>query len=643
MKSRLVKDQTGFALILVVLVLMGLGGVVLAGFSQEARQETYAQRYEHNERVLKEAKQALLMYAYNYPTNFPGRGPGRLPCPDTDDNGSPDPDIVTFCIFGGLAMVGRFPWDANGMDFYDARDASGERLWYAVSQNFNNFDPAGIINSNSVGTITIQDQNGSLIYDGAVAGVAAVIIAPGPAIRRDENDDGIYEYAQVRGSAAEQIDPRNYLDTFNGFDHSVFTNSESNTDDDGFILGQVVEPDPASPAANTIVVNDQVAVITAEEVIAMAEKATLQAYDNAIADYLANTTSIYPWLDSFVTNDLTEFDADIGSVRGRVPAVFNNYFEGAGEDIPFYTSETRFHIIPDPGARNPGDLIEFNPPQAFTDVSFDAGGDLLTSINAPYGPVTLYFWDGHDGITGGGVEDPNSPRDDIWELCTGNASATTLNPEDDCNRKTDGTFKTGADVSPELSDVWLAVYKVTITLNGAGRYTLPFADIVAPGPSSFRAATGGDNAYVFGLYDDAGGSFAISYEFDNDFRSGFDNLAFDTVDELAAGIVYYPELPAWAFSDDWHHSIQMAIAEDYKPDGNNADCTVNGCLVVNNLGGVNNDKVSLLVIAGEIDDLVDDGAAGFLDDLTAQFEAENDTSNITYDRRAGNDSVLVLQ
>ena len=32
----------------------------------------------------------------------------------------------------------------------------------------------------------------------------------------------------------------------------------------------------------------------------------------------------------------------------------------------------------------------------------------------------------------------------------------------------------------------------------------------------------------------------------------------------------------------------------------------------------------------------------FLMTLTAQFEAENDTFNITYDRRAGNDSVLVM-
>ena len=62
-----------------------------------------------------------------------------------------------------------------------------------------------------------------------------------------------------------------------------------------------------------------------------------------------------------------------------------------------------------------------------------------------------------------------------------------------------------------------------------------------------------------------------------------------------------------------------------------------------NLGGVNNDKISLLVIADQIDNLADNGAAGFLDDLTAQFEAENDTTNLIYDRRAGNDAVLVLQ
>lgn len=173
-----------------VLMLMGIGGVVAVGFTQGAKQELDNQRLLHNKRVLEEAKQALLMYAYRYPEtalafNGSDRGPGRLPCPDNDNNGTPD--TFNNCIDTGVAVVGRFPWAANGMDFYDIRDASGQRLWYAVSQNFNNFDAFDIINSDSAtfGTITVHDQTGELLYDGSAAGIAAVIIAPGPATARN--------------------------------------------------------------------------------------------------------------------------------------------------------------------------------------------------------------------------------------------------------------------------------------------------------------------------------------------------------------------------------------------------------------------------------------------------------------------------
>jgi hypothetical protein len=62
-----ISNQNGYVLLLTVLLLMGVGGVVLAGFTQQARQELEVQRYQHNQRVLQEAKQALLMFAYNYP------------------------------------------------------------------------------------------------------------------------------------------------------------------------------------------------------------------------------------------------------------------------------------------------------------------------------------------------------------------------------------------------------------------------------------------------------------------------------------------------------------------------------------------------------------------------------------------------
>jgi len=164
MKRNSPTRQSGYALILMVLALMGVGGIVVAGFTQEARKELEHQRYLHNERVLKEAKQALLQYTYNYPVTA-GNGPGRLPCPDTDDDGIPN---ATALCGGANGIVGRFPWAEPEMNFYDARDASGQRLWYAVSSRFAN-SGAVTINSGTQGSITIQDRSGALLHD-ATAG-----------------------------------------------------------------------------------------------------------------------------------------------------------------------------------------------------------------------------------------------------------------------------------------------------------------------------------------------------------------------------------------------------------------------------------------------------------------------------------------
>ena len=353
-----------------LVMIMGIGGFVLVGYSQGILKQVEASKIKHNQRVLNEAKQALLLYAHNYPEHNPGRGPGRLPCPDTDNNGSPNP---SFNCISGTPIVGRFPWNDVDINFYDARDSSGERLWYAVSKHFaNQISPsaADVINSDTTGTITLVDQSQNIIYDGAVAGIAAIIIAPGPVISRDEDDDGIYEYSQVRGTAAERDDPRNYLDTLNTFDNSVFLNLGNNPPD-GFILGPVRELDPASPAVNTIVVNDQMIVITAAEVIEMAEKATLQAYRKALNDYLnvavgcfdnsippllgIETTeadciltgppwrwiNVYPWLYNYVNvpdvpglsnyypADSAGFATELATNLdnfGRIPSIFDDYF-----------------------------------------------------------------------------------------------------------------------------------------------------------------------------------------------------------------------------------------------------------------------------------------------------------------------------
>ena len=98
------KNQSGFALIFFVLALMTAAGLLFVGFSEGMLDSSESKRLEHNQRVLKEAKQALLQFAYNYP-QFYSEGPGRLPCPSPDTSG----------LTGGLTLakcqsVGRLPW-----------------------------------------------------------------------------------------------------------------------------------------------------------------------------------------------------------------------------------------------------------------------------------------------------------------------------------------------------------------------------------------------------------------------------------------------------------------------------------------------------------------------------------------------------
>lgn len=624
-------EQSGFTLLLFVIVLLGIGGTVLAGYMENISKQVSKSRNQHNKDVLEQAKQALLMYAYRYPS-IAGRGPGRLPCPDTNNTGTPNPPCQ------GLDIVGRFPWDANGMDFNDVRDSDGERLWYAVSNTFDNNLPATVINSDSVGTITLFDQNGNLIYDGAVAGIAAVIIAPGAQI--NNQDRSVANADDPEGTVADTdpgiVDPANYLDAFNGFDNSAFADG-GNLNADGFILGPVF-----NPAQNSFVINDQIVVITTRELVDVAEKSVLDTYKRAINGYRINTSGIYPWLDDFTTTDLTVYDADINTIHGRVPAVFEIYF--SGNPIPAYNSDTRFRFIPaNTTAVNLPHTIEYLPAPDHPQVSFNAGGNLVTSLDSSAATVTLYFWDGHETNT-----DANSPNDGVFELCEGTVALDTLNPEDNCNRTAAGTFKfTNGVLDPgdDTSDVWLQVYRLDIILDsGIGRFTLPQARFEAGVALSYSAADAFDHAYVYGTYNDNGGQWSVDWEYDLDFRSGFDIMENDSLDDMQAGVVYYPELPVWALDNEWHRGVQMVIDDDFAPSGSNANCTdTPPCLTLNNMGGVNNDLVSMLILAGEGTDLIDDGVANFQDDLEAIFEPENDFSNVTFVRRVGNDSVLVLQ
>jgi len=643
-----------------VLMLMTVGGFVLVGYGQGLLEEVEVKKLNHNTRVLKEAKQALLQYAYNYP-QFNSEGPGRLPCPAPDNTGLTGALTLALC-----QSVGRLPWAESEMSFYDARDADGEQLWYAVSENFYNLGGGPIINSDSDGTITLVDQSENIIYDGNVAGIAAIIIAPGPEMAGQDRN-------------ADPDDPANFLDSFNGFDNAVFNNGESDTNDDGFILGPVFDQ-----GQNINAVNDQMIVITAAEVVEMAEKATLQAYRAALQEYdqrIDNDIGAgdhYPWLFNYAVNDYgggypelddypseplfaTEFTNYLGN-QGRVPSIFTNFFTEVNSQPIESELELDFTLTYPISPTTVGydqvtpvvaaGTFQFNNavqhpftgistfPQtvSFSDIVDVVGDDgrlSVTAITNQLFQLELWFWDEADlGLPTG-----------IWAICPNGGDELS-----DCNRDVLGNPTPGS--TDNLAGVEALRVIAEIDFSGTVDFDMDYNN--DPVITVTSAADGGNHATIEAVFlgtDVINLPVTLRYEIDRLYRDSFDiqeTGALVTTDlslsNVKLGLRFYPQLPAWVSSNGWDDSILMAYSSDYLPGVGGGPCTAGtDCLQINNIAGKNDNKIAILTIAGQ-HDWDDNGIAGLADDVGDVFDLENEDLDDIFDARAvnGNDKILVI-
>lgn len=188
--------QRGALLILLVIALGVLAVTLFVGMLSSS--DIQNQQNKTTAATLAEAKAAMIGFALaNQDT------PGGLPYPDRAADGNYDGhgDCVTNTTipFNNNLLLGKFPTlveDGCGASIpafeTDPRDATGERVWYAVSQNLvKSADSTGgntsggyfpKINTTTLATpqywLTVRDQNGNVLSNQ----VAFIIMAPGVAL-----------------------------------------------------------------------------------------------------------------------------------------------------------------------------------------------------------------------------------------------------------------------------------------------------------------------------------------------------------------------------------------------------------------------------------------------------------------------------
>lgn len=494
--------QRGAALmVMLVIMILGITTFLVGALSRATLQ---LERDKQAADVLAQAKDALIGRAATNNT------PGSLPCPDINNDGISEPSGS-----GCTSYIGRLPWKTLRLP--DLRDASGERLWYALSFNFRD-NAAAHINSDTKGTISVFSPDGTQLSDGncntfdgsCKLGAVAVIIAPGDVLQRNGvsqnrtctvNVDCDSSGNTCTGAAPNTVpkcDPVNYLDIvtiggITGDNSNVFGGSATK----GFIQGQVKIDSSgnltSNPNGNTVV-NDHILVITSDQLMPVVETRIAREVRSCLDNYAAASANKYPWAAP-VPNYIGIQD----KLFGRIP------------DTPdtTITTTTTAPISSDPSYSNLNSALN-NLQTAVNNCTVSDGGANPSNLNnaadiliarlslLPNPPYTSAFIAAaisaaNTATTGGACNniENNSNYNSIqtnlnsaFSTLSGLTTTTTTPPAPASGMATDWSMCSAGPVSPYWTDwksfVFFQVddkYKPSgtlgtpsITINGAGNY-----------------------------------------------------------------------------------------------------------------------------------------------------------------------------
>lgn len=368
-------SQRGIALLLLLmLVSVGALAVFVTGLNRATQQQ---ERDRITSDALAQAKAALIGYAASVSLVSAGPRPGDLPCPDTNDDGVAESGCGNAAGTTGQNLrLGRLPWKTLRLP--DLRDGDGERLWYAVSNNFKRNTRTSILNSDTPGTITVRDSNGAIVFDGAgTTGTIAVIFAPSSSLVRQDGYvqnracvpcDAQMVCTAVPLSNTPRCNPKNYLDiAVGGEDNAGFLDGNA----DGFIQGPI-------NAAGTTVVNDRSSIITPGDLMPALEKRVAGEALACLAEYAAKPQNQgrYPWAAPLNPSAIPGYLDVTGSRFGRIPDTavggFDNTVASSGALHPMDSSWTgNCNIISGSWWPNWKEIVFFAVADAYKPVNLD--------------------------------------------------------------------------------------------------------------------------------------------------------------------------------------------------------------------------------------------------------------------------------
>lgn len=195
--------------VLGILAILGIG-FGMAFYTFHGPTGSTVERDKITDAALVQARDALIGYAAGQKSGGSYR-PGDLPCPDRNDNGQDD-DGNCNTVVG--QRIGRLPWKTLGLP--DLRDSAGERLWYAVSNNFQDNSRNYPLNSDTLGEYTITGLTGPKVI--------AVVFSPGTALgTQDRSTTATALCTTTSTTIVRSRCAANYLDGINGSGTSTFT------------------------------------------------------------------------------------------------------------------------------------------------------------------------------------------------------------------------------------------------------------------------------------------------------------------------------------------------------------------------------------------------------------------------------------